>query len=265
MRKDAVKLEDGRLEGLDTKTYPWIYERHRIFPKIFEPGRYKQVLDIAAGMGIVAKRIQEGYPCRMVCNDISENALKNLKAAGLETVSFDLDDPATAIPFPDKTFDAVISLATLEHILHLDEHMNELRRVLKDDGHLFISTPNYSGIHFVIPFLLNGKTFHDPMKGGLDKYEFYAHVRYFTYVTLVEFVSFFGFRPDKVYLPLPEGSARYQSLKARSRALAFAFRSAMHLFYWFASPRWAFHPVLRFSKTSLADANKTHKPEKVIL
>ena len=49
MRKDAIKLEDGRLEGRDTKSYPWIYERHRIFPQIFEPGRYKQVLDIAAG------------------------------------------------------------------------------------------------------------------------------------------------------------------------------------------------------------------------
>ena len=265
MRKDAVKLEDGRLEGLDTKTYPWIYERHRIFPGIFEPGRYKQVLDIAAGMGIVAKRIQEGYPCRMVCNDISENALKNLKAAGLETISFDLDDPAVAFPFPDKTFDAVISLATLEHILHLDEHMNEIRRILKDDGHLFISTPNYTGIHFVIPFLLNGRTFHNPMNGGLDKYEFYAHVRYFTYVSLVEFVSSFGFKADKVYLPLPEGSARYRSLRTRSRVRAFAFRSAMYLLYRLLPPRWAFHPVLRFSKASIADAKKTHKPKKVIL
>jgi SAM-dependent methyltransferase len=265
MRKDAIKLEDGRLEGLDTKTYPWIHERHRIFPQILEPGRYKQVLDIAAGMGIVAKRIQDGYPCRMVCNDISENALRNLKAAGLETISFDLDDPTTAFPFADQTFDAVISLATLEHILHLDEHMNEIRRVLKDDGHLFLSTPNYSGIHFVIPFLLNGKTFHNPMNGGIDKYEFYAHVRYFTYTTLVEFVSSFGFHADKVYLPLPDSSARYQSLRSKSTVLAFAFRSAMYLLYRFASPRWAFHPVLRFSKSSLPGSQRMHKPKKVIL
>ena len=265
MRNDALNLEDGRLEGLDINTYPWIHERHRIFPGIFKPGQYGKILDIAAGMGVVARRIRDGYPCRMICNDVSENSLRNLREAGLETVSFDLDDPTGRFPFDDNTFDAVISLATLEHILHLDEHMREIRRILKDGGHLYISTPNYTGIHFVIPFLLTGKTFHDPMKGGIDKYEFYAHVRYFTYVTMLEFVGSFGFRPDKVYLPLPEGSARYRSLKAKSRALAFAFRTTMYLIYRVLSPKWAFHPVLRFTKAPSAEEIKGVRPEKVIL
>ncbi len=57
-------------------------------------------------------------------------------------------------PFKDESFDAVISLATLEHIIDIDHHMNEIRRILKKDGDLFLSVPNYSGIHFVIPFLL---------------------------------------------------------------------------------------------------------------
>lgn len=81
----------------------------------------------------------------------------------------------------------------------------------------------------MILFLLKGRTFHHPMRGGLDKYDFYAHLRYLTYVTLVEFVSSFGFQQDKVYLPLPEGSARYRALKDSSRPLAFAFRTAMQL------------------------------------
>ncbi len=265
MRKDAIKLEDDRLEGLDTTTYPWFHERHRIFPEVLEPGRFSQILDVAAGMGIVAKRIKEGYPCRLICNDISPNSLKNLKAAGLETVSFDLDDPMVPFPFPDKTFDAVISLATLEHLLHIDEHMREIWRVLKDDGQLFISTPNYNGIHFVIPFLLKGRTFHDPMKGGIHKYEFYAHVRYFTYITLMEFVSSFGFRPEKVYLPLPKNSSRFQSLKAKSRLLASFFRALTYMFYLILPPRWAFHPVLRFSKILISDETQMRKPKKIIL
>lgn len=269
MRKDAIKLEDGRLAGLDMNSYPWIHERHRIFPDILEPGRYKEILDIAAGMGIVAKRIKDGYPCRMLCNDISETSLKNLQEAGLETVSFDLDDPGTPFPFADKSFDAVISLATLEHILHLDEHMREIHRILKNDGHLFISTPNYNGIHFVIPLLLKGKTFHDPMRGGIDRYEFYAHVRYFTYLTLLEFVGSFGFRPDIVYVPLPNSSARYRALQAKSKSLAFLFRNGMHLFYRLASPRWAFHPVIRFSRLASSDESsqpkKGRSPKKIIL
>ena len=267
MRKDAMKLEDGRLEGLDFDSYPWFHERHRIFPGIFEKDRYRTILDVAAGMGIVGKRIHDGYPCRMVCNDMSENALKSLKAAGLETISFDLDDPALPFPFEDNTFDVVISLATLEHILHLDEHMLEIRRILKDGGHLYISTPNYSSIHFVIPYLLKGKSFHNPMKGGIDKYEFYAHVRYFTYVTLLEFVSSFGFKAEKAYLPLPDSSTRYLSLKKKSKAAAFFFRAGVRMFYRLASPRWSFHPVLRFSKVALAEGSgsRVNKPEKIVL
>ena len=265
MRKDAMKLEDGRLEGLDFNSYPWFHERHRIFPDIFENGKYRQILDVAAGMGIVGKRIRDGYPCRMICNDMSENAIRNLKAAGLETASFDLDDPNLEFPFENNTFDAVISLATLEHILHLDEHMLQIRRILKDGGHLYISTPNYTSIHFVIPFLLKGRSFHNPMNGGIDKYEFYAHVRYFTYVTLLEFVRSFGFRADKVYLPLPESSTRYLFLKKKSKTVAFLFRTAIHLFYSLASPRWGFHPVLQFSKVSLSDGSMLNKPKKIIL
>lgn len=265
MRNDAQKLEDGRLDGLNIDTYPWVHERHRIFPEVLDDSSYEKILDIAAGMGVVARRIRDGYPCRMICNDVSENSLKNLREAGLETISFDLDDPEGRFPFEDKSLDAVISLATLEHILHLDEHMGEIRRILKDGAHLYISTPNYTGIHFVIPFLLKGKTFHDPMKGGIDRYEFYAHVRYFTYVTLLEFVGSFGFSPDKVYLPLPKGSARYQALKTKSRVLASVFSTSMYLLYRTLSPRWAFHPVIRFVKVPSADAVKGIKPKKVIL
>lgn len=269
MRKDATKLENDRLAGLDMESYPWIHERHLIFPQIFEPGRYNEILDVAAGMGIVAKRIKDGYPCRMLCNDISEASLRNLRQAGLETTSFDLDDPDNPFPLAESSFDAVISLATLEHILHLDEHLREVHRILREEGHLFISTPNYNGIHFVIPLLLHGKTFHDPMKGGIARYEFYAHVRYFTYESLLEFVSSFGFRPEIVYLPLPNGSARYRALQTKSRTLAFLFRNGMHLFYKVFSPRWALHPVLRFAKISTpyqtTKAEKPKRPKKIIL
>lgn len=265
MREDAVTLEDNRLRGFDLDTYPWIHERHRIFPEVFGTEKYEKILDIAAGVGLVAKRIQDQYPCSMLCNDISPESIRCLKANKLKTLSFDLDDPKTAFPFPDETFDAVISLATLEHIINIDHHMQELRRILKAKGHLYMSTPNYTGIHFVIPFLLSGRTFHDPMKGGIDKYEFYAHVRYFTYETLVEFVSAFGFMAEKVYLPLPKGSSRYRSLEKRSKAMALAAKCGVYLLYRFFPPRWAFHPVIRFVKSGSAESGRRVKSEKVIL
>ena len=172
MRTDAIGIENDRLEGLDSANYPWFHERHRIFPEIFKDENYERILDIAAGMGIVAKKIQDGYPCFMVCNDISSEALRNLRTNGLNTISFDLDDPKISFPFRDGSFDAIISLATIEHIISTADHMLEIKRILKREGHLYISAPNYSSIHFAIPYLLHGRSFHNPLSEGIARYEF---------------------------------------------------------------------------------------------
>ncbi len=265
MREDAVRIENERLEGLSQDNYPWFHERHRIFPKVFEGAKYDRILDVAAGMGIVGKRIHELYPCFMLCNDISSESLRNLTVNKINTISFDLDDPDVSFPFRDGSFDAIVSLATVEHIIHTEEHMRELKRILKKGGHLYISAPNYSSIHFVIPYLLKGRSFHNPLDGGIAKYEFYAHVRYFTYKTLLEYVTSFGFVPDKVYLPLPEASSRYKALKKRSSLLAFGLRSILHVLYKVLPPRWAFHPVLRFTNPSSESEGKVCKPQTVVL
>ena len=265
MRNDAIRIEDDRLQGLDHSNYPWIHERHRIFPEIFKGQKYEKIIDIAAGMGIVAKRIQDNYPCYILCNDISTESLKNLKANGLNTISFDLDNPEKPFPFPDETFDAIISLATIEHMINVDQHMLEIKRILKKGGHLYISAPNYSSVHFVIPYLLHGRSFHNPMSHGVDKYEFYAHVRYFTYKTLLEYISSFGFKAQIVYLPLPKDSTRYNALKKKSKILAFGLTAIMYLSYKILPPRWAFHPVLRFSNTEQPNPNKFKKPKRIIL
>jgi len=265
MRMDAVPLEEGRLEGLDLENYPWLHERHRIFPAVLKNETYGKILDVAGGIGVVAKRIRDGYPCFMLTNEISRTGQKSLKKNRLPSISFDLDDPGLHFPFSEGSFDAVISLATLEHIIHLDHHMQEIRRILKTGGHLYLSVPNYSSIHFAVPYLLKGKSFHDPMKGGIDKYEFYAHVRYFTYKTLLEFVGSFGFRPKAVYLPLPHGSSRFLTLKKRSKLLALTFRAAMSAMYLCLSPRWAFHPVVCFTKIDPPAGTFFGKPKKIIL
>ncbi len=264
MRTDAKSLEDGRLTGLDIESYPWYHERHRIFPQIFEKGRYKNIIDISAGIGIVARQINDNYEASIIANDISPESLKSLHRLNLNTTSFDLDDENLTFPFPDEHFDAIISLATLEHIIELDHHMNEINRILKKGGHLYLSVPNYTGIHFVIPFVLKGKTFHDFTKSELDKYEFYAHVRYFTYKSLIDFVTQFGFVPEKTFLPLPKASTKYRALKQKSKFRAFLFRNAVHLFYKIMHPRWAFHPVVLFKKDVVPNPASV-QPKKIIL
>jgi ubiquinone/menaquinone biosynthesis C-methylase UbiE len=249
MRKDAIELEEKRLHEVHTiEDYGMIHERHRIFPKVFENRRIERALDIAAGVGVVGRNIAEGSDVEIFCNDICPKCLQIMADNGLKTVSFDIDTDDTAFPFTDGYFDAVIVLSTIEHVIHIDHFVKELLRILRKDGYLFISAPNYSGLPYLLPFLLNGKTFHDPMSES-SRYEFYGHVRYFTYTTLLEFISSFGFVPDTVYVPLPENGSRYQELRKRSPIKAAIFRFLMKLAYRL-SPRWAAEPVLCFQKAS---------------
>ncbi|MEP7084735.1 MAG: class I SAM-dependent methyltransferase, partial [Betaproteobacteria bacterium] len=48
----------------------------------------------------------------------------------------------TSIPFPDASFDCVVSFETLEHLAEQETRLSEFRRVLRADGLLIISTPN---------------------------------------------------------------------------------------------------------------------------
>jgi len=261
MRRDSIRLEERRFESAHIEKledYPAFHERHRVFPAVFEERNHRKILDVAGGMGVVGKRIQNYYDAQVICNDISPKCLKTMQHLGLTAVSFDIDDDDGVFPFSDNCFDAVIALATIEHVIHLDHFLTEIRRILQHDGFFYLSAPNYSGIPYLLPFLWTGKTFHDPLSEP-SRYEFYAHVRYFTYRTLLEFVSSFGFHPDSVYLPLPESSSRYQELRAKSKSKALGFRYLMKGIYTILSPRWASEPIICFKNAPKGRVNKIRK------
>jgi len=251
MTTDPIRLEETRLSDVKSiEDYPDFHERHRVFPTIFENRQHKRILDVAAGVGCTAQRISEQYAADLLCNDITPKCLDILHELGLATVSFDLDK-STSYPFPDNHFDAVISLSTIEHLINIDHFVKEIYRILKEDGYLYISSPNYASLSFFPRFVIAGRSFHDPIsKSSRQRYEFYAHVRYFTYRTLLEFVSSFGLVPDTVYMPLPAGSSRYQALYVKSKFKALTFRYSMWLMYTLLSPRWASEPVICFKKTT---------------
>ena len=116
------------------------------------------------------------------------------------------------------------------------------------EGCFYVSAPNYAGLIYLLPVLWSGRTFHNPLNPA-ERYEFYAHVRYFTYRTLLEFIPTFGFVPEAVYCPIPKESSHFKNMVASSRLKALTFKAVMSLLYRL-SPRWSSEPILCFRKTS---------------
>ncbi len=51
------------------------------------------------------------------------------------------------LPFPNSTFDTVVSFEVFEHVFNLEQVLSEISRVLKPDGHILITTPFCWGEH----------------------------------------------------------------------------------------------------------------------
>ena len=98
------------------------------------PGR---LLDIGCGTGAQTVGFRDlGWEVTGV--DASEDMLRRAKARGLEVTRAD----ATALPFGDASFDAVVSLWTHTDIDHFDDVLVEAARVLRSGGPLV-----YAGGH----------------------------------------------------------------------------------------------------------------------
>lgn len=113
----------------------------------------KVVLDIASGSGygtaMLAVEAKKVYGV-----DYDTEAINYAKKTFSKPNTTFIRGSATAIPFSESTFDVIVSFETLEHIEDYQKFIQEIKRVLKDDGLFILSTPNDKefpeGAHFHI-------------------------------------------------------------------------------------------------------------------
>lgn len=120
----------------------------RLFAKYLSgwgPGRMPVVLDYGCGDGkFFAHYRRLGIPAENIHGvEVSRLRVERCRALGWENARpVDLRAP---LPFADATFDVVSLMEVIEHMPDADTgfYLREIRRVLKDDGILMASTPNY--------------------------------------------------------------------------------------------------------------------------
>jgi SAM-dependent methyltransferase len=97
------------------------------------------ILEVGSGTGtLLHALVQRG--CRIegveLRREFIEQAQTWYGALPLRQVS------GTALPFPDRSFDLVVSFDVFEHIPDTDAHLQEVRRVLRPGGSYALQTPN---------------------------------------------------------------------------------------------------------------------------
>lgn len=100
----------------------------------------KNVLDIACGEGYGTNLLSQ--KAKMICGvDISNETITHAKEKYQKyNIEFKLGS-AAKIPYDNNTFDVVTSFETIEHLVEQEEMFSEIKRVLKKDGILIMSSP----------------------------------------------------------------------------------------------------------------------------
>lgn len=112
--------------------------------------RYAFVLNMVADKAVLDVACGEGYGSALIADvaqsvvgvDLSEEAVFHARSTyGRENLTF-VCGGAASLGFPDDSFDVVVSFETVEHLLEQEQMISEIRRVLRPDGFLVISSPN---------------------------------------------------------------------------------------------------------------------------
>jgi SAM-dependent methyltransferase len=113
-----------------------------------------------------------------------------------EMVSHLFNIEQDAFPFHDDQFDTVLFCEIIEHLL-MDpvRVLGEIRRVLRPDGCLVITTPNVDRIENVVS-VVAGRNIYDPYS-GFGPYG--RHNREYTKAELVRLLEFAGFEIDVAF------------------------------------------------------------------
>lgn len=119
-------------------------------------GRVKQhprgaVLDAGTGRGTLARSLAASGFRVCACDILPERF-----GRPEETVRFQEADLNVPLPYCDKAFDYVCCTEVIEHVENPFALLREFWRVLKEDGLLFLSTPNILNMSSRVRFLLEG-------------------------------------------------------------------------------------------------------------
>ena len=160
------------------------------------------VLTIGSGDGSFERLLKKTNPTLSITSiDFNEEFREKLSTVS-DTV---IIDNFLAHHF-DHTFDYLVSIDVIEHIIETDDFLIKARNILKDDGYFYLITPNLASYHGRLSLLLGYTPAAMDLsmnEGFFGKFWFLRykdvvhHIRVFTYRAICEMCTYYGFEITK--------------------------------------------------------------------
>jgi SAM-dependent methyltransferase len=144
MKRTKYRNKNQNSNEAIAMTAVFVHEKVLEITALLSKGR---LLDIPCGQGALAERLRkQGF--EICCGDYDSD---NYRIDGGNFHRLDLN---CNLPYKDETFDCITSVEGIEHIENPHLLIREISRILKNGGHLVITTPNIMNIKSRLYFLL---------------------------------------------------------------------------------------------------------------
>jgi 2-polyprenyl-3-methyl-5-hydroxy-6-metoxy-1,4-benzoquinol methylase len=109
------------------------------------PAKQYKILFAGSGVGFIPYILARHTSWNIFAGDLNEEYLNRFHFIRQRINLSRLD--VTEMPFQDNTFDAVIFNHVVEHVLCWEELASEGHRIVKNQGLLYLATPNLHGLY----------------------------------------------------------------------------------------------------------------------
>jgi 2-polyprenyl-3-methyl-5-hydroxy-6-metoxy-1,4-benzoquinol methylase len=167
----------------NSKIYSNCTQRLKIMASLVDQNQ--KILDLGCGTGEFIKILQHKNP-QTEGLEISKKVAKIAQKNGLKIKIADLNK---TFPYKRNSFDTITAGELIEHIYDTDFFLEEIKRVLKNNGTFILSTPNLATLGRRLMLLLG---INPLIETSLENAS--GHIRYFTKKSLEELLAKHNFK-----------------------------------------------------------------------